>query len=106
MVKNISPQELQALLDAGEPLTVIDVREDWELEQAALPFAQHIPMNDVPDRLDEIPKEGTVVFMCHHGGRSAAVANYLESVGYTNLLNLDGGIAAWTADVDPSLKDY
>lgn len=104
MVKKITAKALKAQLDAGEAIRVIDVREDYEVAVGALPFAEHIPMNDVPDRMDDIPKTGTVVIMCKVGGRSERVVEFLNSMGYDNLMNLDGGIMRWAAEIDPTIK--
>ncbi len=107
MIKNISPKELKTRLDAGETLDVIDVREDWERDISKVAFAKAIPMNEIPQRTAEIPKDTPVVVMCRSGGRSSQVATFLESEGYTNVLNLEGGILRWALDVDPSLpKSY
>ena len=103
---DITPTELKKRLDAGEPITVIDVREPWELRIAHLDFAKPIPMGALLDRLDEVPRDTPVVIMCHVGGRSAQVTDYLRSIGYDNVLNLDTGITGWAHDIDPSLKRY
>lgn len=105
-MKLISPKDLKARIDAGEPIHVIDVREDWELEVGKLDFAQHIPMDEIVDREDEIPKDRPVVFLCKVGNRSARVVDYFTSQGYDNLLNLDGGILRWAAEIDPSLPRF
>lgn len=103
MVKNITPAELKRRLDSGESLIVIDVREDWELAITRVPFATHIPMDEIIERVDEIPKDRQVVFMCKAGGRSAQVASYLATRGYPDSLNLEGGILNWARQVDPKL---
>jgi rhodanese-related sulfurtransferase len=103
MLKTISPKALKERLDAGEAITVIDVREGWELQRSALDFATHIPMNSIPDRIDEVPKDTPVVIMCKVGGRSEAVTEYLDSLGYDNVINLEGGILGWAREVDPAL---
>jgi adenylyltransferase/sulfurtransferase len=102
-VADITPKDLKARLDAGEKITVIDVRESFELAITQLDFAKHIPMNSIPERLADVPRDVPVVVMCKVGGRSGQVAGYLQGQGYTNVLNLTGGILRWAADVDPSL---
>ena len=82
---------------------LLDVRECAELEAAAVDGALHIPMSEVPARLDNIPRDRTVICMCHLGGRSAQVAAFLQSQGYDDVLNLNGGIEAWARDVDPGV---
>jgi len=102
---DINPKTLKARLDAGEAITVIDVREAWELAITHVDFAQHIPMNSIPDRLADVPHDVPVVIMCKVGGRSAQVAGYLQAQGYNNVLNLSGGILQWATDIDPSLPN-
>jgi rhodanese-related sulfurtransferase len=93
----------QRLTDASDSTLLLDVRELAELESAAVDGALHIPMGEVPTRLEEIPQDRTIICMCHLGGRSAQVAAFLEAQGYQNALNLTGGIEAWARDVDPSV---
>lgn len=89
---------------AGEAI-LLDVREPFELRQAAVEGALHIPMREVPARLSEIPKDRPVLVMCHHGGRSQAVADWLRPKGY-RVENVAGGIDAWACDVDPHVGRY
>jgi len=99
-------EELKAKLDAGEPICVLDVREARELAVARYPFpVLHIPMGQIPARLDEIPKDQTVVCACRSGSRSAHIAAFLKSHG-RDAVNLDGGILAWSAHIDPSIPQY
>jgi rhodanese-related sulfurtransferase len=99
-------EELKTLLDAGEEPCVLDVREARELGVARYPFpVLHIPMSQVPARLDEIPKDRPVVCACRSGSRSAHVAAFLRSHG-RDAVNLDGGILAWSARIDPSVPAY
>jgi rhodanese-related sulfurtransferase len=104
MVNEITPKALKARLDAGEDIDIVDVREDWELLQSRLDRAIHIPMNDIPEALDQIAKDKPVVIMCHLGQRSAQVADWMETQGYDNVYSLAGGIDGWARDVDPSVN--
>ena len=106
MVREISPKDLKARLDAGETIDIIDVREAWELQQSSLEGAIHIPMNSIPQSLDRIPKDRPVVIMCHMGSRSATVVNWMQQRGFDNLYSLEGGIDLWSTDVDPSVPMY
>lgn len=106
MIKNIPPKELKARLDAGETLQVIDVREYWEVNLGTLENALHIPMNDIPYQLDDIPQDKPVVFICHTGRRSADVTDWVQRQGYNNVLNLVGGIDLWSREIDPSIPQY
>lgn len=102
-MQEISVHELKALKDSGAPFTLIDVREPYEAEMANIGGAL-IPMGAVLSRLHEIPTSGKVVIHCRSGGRSASVIQVLqEEFGYSNLINLKGGISAWAQDVDPQL---
>lgn len=94
-MQQMTPQQARAAMDAGTAV-IIDVREADELARAAIPGARHIPMGDLLDRLAEVPREGTVIFSCHSGGRSEDVCRYLEAnEGFSDLVNLEGGIVAW-----------
>jgi rhodanese-related sulfurtransferase len=106
MVREITPKELKARLETGEAIDIIDVREAWELHQSRLDRAMHIPMNDIPESLDRIPKDKPIVIMCHIGSRSAMVANWMQKQGYDNVYSLAGGIDRWAEEVDPSIPVY
>jgi rhodanese-related sulfurtransferase len=102
-----APDLAQWLADPSRPAPqVLDVREGWEVATAALPGALTIPMGEIPGRLDEIDAQRPVVCLCHHGMRSLRVAHFLESRGYSQVMNLEGGIDAWARLVDPSLPTY
>ena len=96
MVREISVEELKARRDRGENPLVLDVREDWELQLARIPGVVHVPMNQVPARLAEFARDAETIVMCHAGGRSMRVAQFLSNQGFTNVANLAGGIAAWS----------
>jgi len=106
MVREVTPLEFAHEL-AGKPATLLlDVREAWELEIAALPGALHIPMADVGARLQELDRARDIVVLCRSGGRSLSVARFLEAHGYPSVANLSGGVLAWSRDVDPTLATY
>ncbi|MCA1830899.1 MAG: molybdopterin-synthase adenylyltransferase MoeB [Actinobacteria bacterium] len=102
----LTPRELKEIEDKGEEVTLIDVREPHEWDIVHFDDAKLIPMNDVIDRVSEIPQSGTVVVYCKVGARSAQVLQWLHSVGLTNTKHLAGGIDAWAAQVDPSMPRY
>lgn len=91
------PQQVPSISVAEIPADafILDIREDEEWAAGHAPDAQHIPMNDVPARMDEIPTEGDVVVACRMGGRSAQVTAYLLAQGWDNVVNLDGGMRDW-----------
>ncbi len=88
-------EELRARLDAGEKIHLIDVREHEEVAQGMIPGAIHMPLGQVPQRLDSIPREEEVIFICRSGYRSDQACQYLASLGYTGTTNLVGGMLAW-----------
>lgn len=107
MVDSISTTELAELLKS-EPnrILLLDVREDDERATAAIQPSVHIPMNSVADRLSELPRDRQIIVYCHHGGRSFAVASYLETEGFEHVTNLTGGIDEWSRVVDPHVPRY
>jgi rhodanese-related sulfurtransferase len=106
MVREITVQDLKARRDRGEEPLVIDVREAWELQLASIPGVVHVPMNEIPARLGEFSRDTETVVMCHAGGRSMRVAQFLANQGFTNVVNLTGGIAAWSQHVDATVPQY
>ncbi|SRR5688572_1231646 len=106
MVREISVLELKAMRDRGEQPLVLDVREEWELQLARIPDVVHVPMNQVPARVAELPREAETIVMCHAGGRSLRVAHFLADQGFTNVANLTGGISAWSEEVDATVPQY
>jgi len=105
-MRELPATECQALLGSGDPPQFLDVREPWEVETAAVSGALNIPMGQVPTRLGELDKARPIIVMCHHGRRSAQVGMLLERNGFAEVINLTGGIAAWSDDVDPSVPQY
>ena len=99
---------VKQLLDSGEPLLLLDVREPHEHAAAKIDAATLIPMREIPGRLAELAphKENRVVVHCHHGGRSQRVMNYLRQQGFTKVQNMIGGIDDWSLQVDPSVPRY
>ncbi|MBB5397256.1 rhodanese-like domain-containing protein [Mucilaginibacter sp. AK015] len=104
-MKEISVQELKDKLDKGEDFQLIDVREDFEYETSNL-GGLSIPLGGILIEADKVSKDKPVVIMCRSGKRSAAAIMQLEAQGYTNLSNLQGGILAWKAEIDPELNVY
>jgi rhodanese-related sulfurtransferase len=106
VIGKIDPVTLKARLDRGESVQILDVREPFEIALAPFPGATHIPMGDIPSRLTELDPDRETVVVCHHGVRSAQVAMYLAQNGFEHVLNLSGGIDAWSEDADPSTPRY
>lgn len=97
----------QRLHDASQPQPLLlDVREAWEFDTCHIAGAQSMPMNAVPARYMELDKASPIVCICHHGARSMQVARFLEHNGFTQLINLTGGVHAWALQVDTSMPTY
>ena len=102
----ISVRELAEMRSAGREHTVLDVREAKELDICELDGALHIPMANVPARIDSLPTNRPLVVICHHGARSQRVVDFLRNAGFDNAVNLDGGIEAWACEIDRSMRRY
>lgn len=101
----VSVRDAAKRLESGEAV-LLDVREPAELRIAQVQGAVHVPMMQVPARLADIPKDKSLLVMCHHGGRSQQVADWLMAQGYQNVHNVAGGIDAWATEIDASLSRY
>jgi adenylyltransferase/sulfurtransferase len=102
----ITPVELKKKLDAGETPFILDVREPNEYQINKIPGSTLIPLGELPRRYQELPKDRQIVTQCKMGGRSAKAQDFLKTVGFTDVLNLKGGILAWIDTVDPSQPKY
>jgi rhodanese-related sulfurtransferase len=102
---SIDVAELDRRRRAGEALTLLDVREPWELEICSIDGALAIPLAQLPARVGELPADHPLIVFCHHGGRSRQAVAWLRRQGLTQAINLDGGIDAWRA-VDPGVRAY
>lgn len=102
----ISPQDLKARLDRRQGPLLLDVRQDWETKICRLPDAVHIPIEEIELRVDELNRDDAIVVYCHAGVRSAAVAEYLRSLGFKDVRNLAGGLDLWARTVDPTMRRY
>jgi rhodanese-related sulfurtransferase len=91
---------------AREAPVLIDVREPWEYAHCHIDGSQPMPLQTVPARVGELPRERDLVLICHHGNRSQRAAQWLEQNGYARLFNLVGGVEAWANDVDPAMPRY
>ena len=103
---DLSPEDLDRRLRAGDDIQLIDVREEMEFEYCHLPGSRLVPLGELARRTAEIRTEGPVVVICHHGVRSAQAAGYLRHLGRTNVLNLRGGVDAWALRVDADFPMY
>lgn len=106
MLTEASPAEVRDLLASRDDVFLLDVREPHEHAIAHLDGATLVPLRTVPSRVQEIPRDRTIVVYCHHGMRSRMAGEYLVDQGYGDVVNLAGGIDAWSVAVDPSLPRY
>jgi len=106
-MEEITATELKQRLDNGDDVQIIDVREDNEVAAARIPNSVHIRLAEVINRMDEIDPSRETVVHCKMGGRSARAIEALERTGFKGkLMNLKGGITAWSNEVDPSVPKY
>jgi len=107
-VPQLSPGELKQRLDAGDRLTLLDVREplEWNLGNLERYGARLIPLGEVQRRAREFDPQAEYVLYCHSGVRSATAARWLRSLGFARVWNLAGGINRWAAEVDPDARAY
>ena len=115
-VDSIDVGTLANALNANEPselanAVLLDVREPWEFETARIERSVNIPMSTLVARIDEVramqsSKDTPIVVICHHGMRSMQCARFLSGQGVERLINLTGGIDAWSTQIDPSVPAY
>jgi adenylyltransferase/sulfurtransferase len=106
MVEHLSAADVAALLASASPPHIIDVREPWEYDIAHIEGSELIPLSTLPAKASTLDPSKRYAMLCHHGMRSEMAANWLLQHGFTQLINIEGGIDAWSAEVDPSLPRY
>jgi adenylyltransferase/sulfurtransferase len=107
VMEQITASELKARLDAGDDIQLIDVRQPDEYEFARIPGAKLIPLGEILSRMSEIDPTRETVVHCKMGGRSARAIEAMQQAGFTGkLINMAGGITAWSNDVDPNVPKY
>lgn len=109
MIRQISPEDVKAKLDIGEPVYLLDVRQPEEYAICRLPGSHLIPLGELPHRAGEVepPAGAAVVVYCHHGIRSLSGAAILQqAAGLGDVYSMAGGIEAWSARIDPAVPRY
>ncbi len=101
----IDPAEVKLKLAAGD-VALIDVREGWERQTAAIQPSRHIPMGDIPASLPQLDPDDHIVVYCHHGVRSMNVTAWLRQQGFEKVQSMRGGIDRWSKTVDPKIPTY
>lgn len=93
--------------EPGVAHVLIDVRETWEVEAASIPGAIHVPMQRVPAEIGaRAVDDRPIVIVCHHGGRSHMVTEWMRANGFERAVNLLGGVDAWSIEIDPTVPRY
>jgi rhodanese-related sulfurtransferase len=103
---DFTPLELVREMEKRNDLLMLDVREHTEVQICHLQNAMHVPMGQIPNKLDDLPKNKDLVVFCHMGVRSKQVMNYLRKNGFSRVYNLKGGIDRWSVEVDPKIQRY
>ncbi len=101
----MSASELQLYLQKAKPL-LLDVREPWEFDTCHIDGSTNLPMGQIPQSIEDLPDNGDIVVICHHGVRSQQVIRFLEDKLTARLINLDGGVDAWAREVDRNMPVY
>ena len=106
-MRELEAEELKDYLESADvkPL-LLDVRQSWEFDICKLDDSVLIPMSSIPANLDQLDKDRETVVICHHGIRSRRVAIYLEQAGFSNIINLKGGVDSWAKTVDNQMATY
>lgn len=105
-MSDISVEQLAQWRASGKNFVLLDVREPFELQAASLPDALHIPMRQLPARMVELDPATEIAVLCHHGGRSERVAQFLTMQGFSSVHNVAGGIDAYSKRVDKAIPRY
>lgn len=106
-MNHFTPQQLQSYLTQAMPVPLLlDVREPWEFAICCIEGSLNVPMGHIPQSLDTLEPGQETVVICHHGIRSAQVGYFLEQAGFKRVINLTGGIDAWSQEVDPLTPRY
>ena len=105
-VPTISAVDLKARLDRGDRLVLLDVRETFEWDITRIPGSKLLPLGELASRMSELDSADEMVVICKIGPRSATAIRELQKAGFSKLLNLEGGLHAWSDNVDPSAPKY
>lgn len=105
-IKTLTAIELKTKLEQGEPLFLLDVREENEYAKARIEGSLRISLGQLPERLAELDANQAIVVICHFGMRSLRASSLLVDAGFPDISNLQGGIDAWSVQCDPSVPRY
>ncbi len=105
-MSSIKVKELKARLDAGDDIQLIDIREEHEVDSGKI-CDKHIPMADIMNRIDDLRMDVPVIIYCKSGSRAEAIVHVLQTEkNMDNAIYLEGGIEAWSSEIDPSIIVY
>jgi len=109
-MRHFSPAQLHEYLSGLSSNEIVplllDVREPWEFGYCNIEGSVLIPMGKLPSKLDTLDPLRETIMICHHGIRSRQMGYYMESAGFKNITNLDGGVEQWAEDIDKTMKRY
>ena len=106
-IRHISALELRDYLDrCDKPPLLLDIREGWEFDICRIEGSTHMPMSGIVENYPSLDPEQETVVICHYGMRSLQVAEFLTNSGFKQVLNLSGGIDAWSRKVNPEVPTY
>jgi len=106
LIQRLKPAEAKDILDHNSNIRLIDVREEWENNKAKISNSELIPLSRFVESSKNLNENNQIMVYCHHGVRSLQVCYYLEKLGFKYLINLEGGIDAWSKEVDNSIPVY
>ena len=98
--------QAKELREKNPSIQFLDVREPEEVVIGHISETLHIPLNFIPNSLEKIPKDETLIVYCHHGMRSLKAVEYLKAKGFDKVVNLAGGIHEWSTKIDPTIPTY
>jgi rhodanese-related sulfurtransferase len=102
----ISPEIVNEMMESGDEIVLLDIREDWEWEKAHIEGAIHIPLSDLSSRAEELDREQSTIVYCHVGDRSVDGCLLLWDLGFRKVRSLTGGIELWSEVIDPEVPKY
>jgi rhodanese-related sulfurtransferase len=105
-MQSIGPEQLQSRMESEDIPVLLDVRELWEFETCSISGSINLPMSILEPMLETLDKDKETVVICHHGTRSYQVGSYMQDIGFTRIINLEGGIDLWARTVQPEMKQY
>ncbi len=106
MFRDLSPLEVKNILENKNGTRLIDVREEWEHKIVSIENSELMPVSNFLYYLDKLNEDDELIIYCHKGIRSVNVCKFLAGKGFINLINLKGGIDAWSTEIDKSLPRY